>query len=510
MITEFILAPNGRWQGRDQTGQPIQNGKLYTYVTNTTTPKATYQDYQGLQPNTNPVILDGKGEANIYWATDELYTYKLFTEDDFEVTTQDNYPVVGTNSTDVINESQVNVARNEQFSFWNYGTIFSPVQGLGSQSISDFFCDDWLYTRTDNTYNVILSQQAFTTDQTDVPNNPLFFFRYQNTTLPATETNNCLRQQYDTVETFAGYPVTISFYAKSPTASTINAYLRQYFGTGGAPSAEVATLAIQQVLTTSWQRYNATITLPTLTGKTLGSNGDSGLFLTINFPNDALATVDICNVQVQQSSALSLFPYEVLDTQFKELNDRVTYALFSTGDVKATFKTVADAGWLMMADQTIGNVGSGANNTGMSIKALYTLLWNNVIDTWAPVSTGRGVSAQADFNALKTLTIPKILGRELASAGTGSGLTARVLGSTLGSEFITQAGMPLHDHAGSTVAVTAPLGSVAGATGSMGNPGGGSTETLVITPQGGGVLNTRGANDGNMPPTSFLNFMIKL
>src|SRR5689334_10968324 len=106
-MADNILAPNARWQGRDQTGQPVQNGKLYTYLNMTTNPKATYQDYQGLQPNTNPVILDGKGEANIYWATDDLYTIKLFTEDDQEVYTQDNYPVVGTNTIRIVQESQV-------------------------------------------------------------------------------------------------------------------------------------------------------------------------------------------------------------------------------------------------------------------------------------------------------------------------------------------------------------------------------------------------------------------
>lgn len=501
MLTEFILAPNGRWQGRDQTGQPVQNGKLYTYLTNTTTPKATYQDYQGSQPNTNPVILDGKGEANVYWATDDLYTYKLFTEDDQEVTTQDNYPVVGTNSTDIVNESQVNIARNEQFSFWNYGTIFNPVQGLGAAFATDYFVDDWLYTRTDSSYNVILSQQPFAVDQTDVPNNPLFFFRYQNTTLPSTETNNCLRQQYDGVTTFAGYPVTISIYAKSPTSSTLNVYLRQNFGSGGSPSAEVATLAFQQVLTPQWQRFNATIILPTLTGKTLGTNGDDGLYLTCNFPNDALATVDLCNVQIQQSTALSLFPYEVLDTQFKELNDRVSFGLFSTGDVKPTIKTVADNGWLMMQDQTIGNVGSSAASMGMSVKALYELLWNNVTDTYAPVSTGRGANAEADFNALKTITLTKVLGRVIGSAGSGSGLTPRLLGQTLGEEshVLSIGEMPTHNHPGSTV--------VSGV--GAGNPGFAEasptgTHPVTVAPQGDG-----GAHN-NMQPTLFLNFMIKL
>lgn len=424
MAINYILAPNGRWQGRDETGQPVQNGKLYTYLNQTTTPKATYQDYQGLQPNTNPVILDGKGEANIYWAIDDLYTYKLFTEDDEEVTTQDNYPIVGTNTTRVVQESQVNICRNEQFAFWYYGTSFSPVKGNGSQSNTDFFADDWLYRREDITYTVNISQQTFAIDQTVVPNNPKYYFRYECSSTPATETNTRLYQRYTGVQTFAGQAVVVSLYAKSPTASVVNVYLDQDFGTGGSPSTLVPTLIGQFTLTTSWERYSGTITIPSLNGKTLGTNGDDALVLRLAFPNDVSATVDCVNMQIQQGSDLTAFPYEVLDNQFKELNDRIDYGIASTGDVKATIKTTADNGWIMMNDQTIGNVTSGADNVGFSLKALYSLIWSNVSATYAPIydSAGvlstRGADANADFNALKRLALTKTLGRIIASAGT--------------------------------------------------------------------------------------------
>lgn len=424
-MTDNILAPNARWQGRNQTGQPVQNGKLYTYLNMTTNPKATYQDYQGLQPNTNPVILDGKGEANIYWATDDLYTIKLFTEDDEEVYTQDNYPVVGTNTIRIVQESQVNVARNEQFYFWNYGSSFSPVAGNGSQSDYDFICNDWLYKREATGYTVNITRQAFTLDQTEVPNNPSAFFRYECTSTPAGETNNRLYQRYNPVLTFAGNTVTVSMYLKSPTASEINVYLVQNFGSGGSPSAEVATLAFQETLTTDWQRYSGTITLPNLTGKTLGTDANSdALILRINFPNDVVATIDICDVQLQQGDQLTVFPYEVIDSQFKELDDRINYGVPLCGDVKATLRATADTGWLLMNDTTIGNAGSGATTVGFSLKALYSLIWSAVSNVYAPIYdsagaiTTRGASAEADYNALKRLSLTKTLGRVIASAGT--------------------------------------------------------------------------------------------
>lgn len=94
---------------------------------------------------------------------------------------------------------------------------------------------------------------------------------------------------------------------------------------------------------------------------------------------------------------------------------------FTTGDVKLTLKTVADVSWVLMDDKSIGSATSGATGrANADTSALYTLIWTNVIDQWAPVATGRGGSAAADFAANKALTLPKTLGRALAGYGTGT------------------------------------------------------------------------------------------
>lgn len=50
----------------DKCGKPLAGGKVYTYEANTTTLKATYKDPYGLTENTNPIVLDSAGEADIY------------------------------------------------------------------------------------------------------------------------------------------------------------------------------------------------------------------------------------------------------------------------------------------------------------------------------------------------------------------------------------------------------------------------------------------------------------
>lgn len=50
------------------TDKPLAFGKVYTYETGTTTPKTTYGDMAKTITNTNPVILDATGSADIFFA----------------------------------------------------------------------------------------------------------------------------------------------------------------------------------------------------------------------------------------------------------------------------------------------------------------------------------------------------------------------------------------------------------------------------------------------------------
>ena len=64
----------------DRCGKPLAGGKVYTYEANTTTDKTTYKDPYGLTPNTNPIILDAAGEADIY--LDGTYRIRITDRND--------------------------------------------------------------------------------------------------------------------------------------------------------------------------------------------------------------------------------------------------------------------------------------------------------------------------------------------------------------------------------------------------------------------------------------------
>ena len=196
---------------------------------------------------------------------------------------------------------------------------------------------------------------------------------------------------------------------------------------------------------------------------------------------------------------------------------------FSTGDGKPTYKIVADPGWIMGDDGTIGNAASGASTrANADTQALFTLWWNNCTNTDCPVSGGRGASALADFNANKTIRMPLMKGRAFAVAGQGSGLTLRRLGQSLGEEShtMTTAELASHTH---VATVTDPghshtygaLNSVTLQAGAYKASFSAPNDTLSTNSNTTGVTVTN-ATEGNgtafnvMQPTSFVNIMIKL
>lgn len=88
------LMPLPKFRAFDSEGAPLVGGKVYTYEAGTNTELATFTDYSGLSANTNPVILDANGEADIWL---EQQKYKIVLKDANDVTqwTVDN---VGQNS----------------------------------------------------------------------------------------------------------------------------------------------------------------------------------------------------------------------------------------------------------------------------------------------------------------------------------------------------------------------------------------------------------------------------
>lgn len=191
----------------------------------------------------------------------------------------------------------------------------------------------------------------------------------------------------------------------------------------------------------------------------------------------------------------------------------------TTGDITFSY-AAAKTGWVIAADGSIGDASSGASErANADCQNLFELLWTNISNTWAPVSGGRGLSNTADWAAHKTITLPKALGRAMGIAGTGSGLTARVLGQVLGEEThsLTAGEIPNLTIGDGTFTVGATSGGQFIASGSgtegkitntSGNPVDATGATVTVT--GLATNNTGSGAHNNMQPTTFSNMFIKL
>jgi hypothetical protein len=212
-----------------------------------------------------------------------------------------------------------NAIINGNFDIWQRGTSFT---GSGSE----YGADRWLNARIGSSST--MSRQAFTLGQTDVPNEPTYFCRMAVTSSAAAGNYSFAQQVIEDVRTFAGQTVTLSFYAKADGAKPISTEFVQYFGTGGSPSASIQAIGTTKTtLSSSWQKITVTASVPSISGKTLGSNNDHGFMLRIwldaggdfntntNTLGQQSGTFDIAQVQIEAGSVATPFERRPIGTE---------------------------------------------------------------------------------------------------------------------------------------------------------------------------------------------------
>lgn len=92
------LVPNPKFRAFTDAGGPLSGGKVYFFEAGTTTAKDTFNSYLGTSANTNPVILDSNGEADIWYTPGELYKVRVDTSADVTRWTVDNVSPGGADS----------------------------------------------------------------------------------------------------------------------------------------------------------------------------------------------------------------------------------------------------------------------------------------------------------------------------------------------------------------------------------------------------------------------------
>jgi len=130
-----------------------------------------------------------------------------------------------------------------------------------------------------------------------------------------------LNQSVENVRTLADKTVTLSFYAKAASGTPkVAVSLDQVFGSGGSPSSAVKNYGGQITLNTSWVRYSTTVTMPNLSGKTIGTTPNTSstqIRLWVSAGSDSNAetgslgiqsnTFDFWGVQLEAGSTATAF-----------------------------------------------------------------------------------------------------------------------------------------------------------------------------------------------------------
>jgi hypothetical protein len=185
---------------------------------------------------------------------------------------------------------------NGNFDFWQRGTS-STFSASGP-----YLADRWAVGGGTST---TVSRQSFTPGQTDVPGEPTYFLRWDITN---NSQNYEANQKIEDVRTFAGQQATLSFYARR-TSGTVSfgARIVQDFGTGGSPSSLVVTSLGTPSLTTSWQKFTYTVSVPSISGKTLGTDGNSSLWTSLQIGNTGTGVIELAQVQFEPGSVATPF-----------------------------------------------------------------------------------------------------------------------------------------------------------------------------------------------------------
>lgn len=436
MALTWTLGPPPKWYFADLTGKPLAGGSMLTLSSlNPFNTKAVFQDPAGQIPWPNPVTFDENGQQGpFFWQSDsnnpnDAYYIRFFDSNGIFQFDVNNYlPGAGgggggttvLNLTNQITNSvmyrNIGASTNAPSTSIGQFLVVAPGAHEGfAQTLSNAGPDIVFVKNTNDALDSIRFQTfvrgtnplaIFNGDTT-----PPQYFEYSCTSA-GTETSKYIQFPItNNVDNLNSQTVTVKIYARANlgTNPQLVLYFWQFFGDGSNASTVTPFPIMTCNLTSSWQVFQATVTIPSTVGQSNGQCGNTGLFLRVGLPNAQVCQVDFVKPGVFVGSAAPSIDYIN--------NDSINSVISSprTGSITISSDVTIPLGYVPMNDGTIGSGNSGATTrANIDTFPLYNLLWNNVLNAWAPVTGGRGASAIADFSANKSIALTRSLGRVFA------------------------------------------------------------------------------------------------
>lgn len=113
----------------DINGRPLVGGRLYTYKAGTSEPATTYRNEGGTDANTNPIVLNERGECVVY--VNDAKSYKMVLKDSLDnvIWEADNVKVTsaggGGGGVNYVNESYTSSDDNVEVSSSGMSCVFN-------------------------------------------------------------------------------------------------------------------------------------------------------------------------------------------------------------------------------------------------------------------------------------------------------------------------------------------------------------------------------------------------
>lgn len=160
---------------------------------------------------------------------------------------------------------------NGNFGIWQRGTSFSAT---------GFTADRWALFSDGGTTTV--SRQTFPIGTKMGTNTPEFFLRIAASGHSGNTSRAQLAQPIEDVRTYAGETVTVLGWARRNSGSgDIAMDFFQFFGASGLPANGQYAPGQRVTLTSSWQPFAVTFSIPSISSATIGTDDGDGLALAI-------------------------------------------------------------------------------------------------------------------------------------------------------------------------------------------------------------------------------------
>lgn len=293
-----------------QINQPLSDGRLNFYKNSDHSESGrldVYQDREMTIPYSNPLILDGDGGCAPIYLQDESYFIQVLAYDGSEQFTISDYEGAMLTAPPIppANGAVSNLFGDGQFSvpLYEFATLTpSSLTGTRFQRITSE--SNLLFADVDRTGQTgTIGLERFPLGDESVPQTPTYYFHYNCTGGGSGGTFTGLYWETYSVEELENTQITVSFWARSTMASSIDLKYVQGFS-----SLDINTVDVQTfTLTSTWTQYSATFTTDSTAGKTLGS--DDRFQILWEFPLNQPADIQITNLLGEEGPVVNEYPF---------------------------------------------------------------------------------------------------------------------------------------------------------------------------------------------------------